>query len=362
MGFLPGVDKMEALFKKYFWIIHLVALALCAFILAHTTNAILGHMIEDNLGTPAAARATAPKSKPKKAEKRDYDAVNDRNIFGAKREQILPPGAAPVGEGEEPEEEVATGHWSEAEPTGLRLRLVGTAVFETVSFSLASIQDSGAGRKAQARTYSINPCEEEPPTLILKDEEDQEEPEEKFSTTRMNPCNMIEEGVVLHRIEEERIYFYNDNENQWEYLDIYAAPKKGGKSKDRRSAKKSKKKKDDDLGKGIKKVGATSYEVEQSEIDGALANLSKLATQARVVPAFEGGQSIGFKLFSIRPKSLYAKIGLKNGDIVTRINGYEINSPDKALEIYQKLKDSKQINVDLKRRGKPTTLDYSITP
>ena len=116
------------------------------------------------------------------------------------------------------------------------------------------------------------------------------------------------------------------------------------------------------MGKGIKKVGGNSYEVEQSEIDGALANLSKLATQARVVPAFEGGESIGFKLFSIRPNSLYAKIGLKNGDIVTRINGYEINSPDKALEIYQKLKDSKQINVDLKRRGKATTLDYAITP
>jgi len=32
------------------------------------------------------------------------------------------------------------------------------------------------------------------------------------------------------------------------------------------------------------------------------------------------------------------------------------------IEIYQKLKDSKQINVDLKRRGKATTLDYAITP
>lgn len=353
---------MEALFKKYFWSFHLVFLAICAFILAHTTNAVLGHMIEDSLGAPAATRPATNKAKPKKTEKRDYDAVNNRNIFGAKREEILPPGATPPGANEEAVEEVATGHWSEAEPTGLRLRLVGTAVFETVSFSLASIQDSGAGRKAQARTYSINPCEEEPPTLILKDDEDEEEPEEKFSTTRMNPCNVIEEGVILHRIEEERIYFYNDNENQWEYLDIYAEPKKGPKSSKRNKAKKSKKKKDDGMGKGIKKVGANSYEVEQSEIDGALANLSKLATQARVVPAFEGGQSIGFKLFSIRPKSLYAKIGLKNGDIVTRINGYELNSPDKALEIYQKLKDSKQINVDLKRRGKPTTLDYSITP
>lgn len=355
---------MEALFKKYFWSFHLLFLGLCAFILAHTTNAVLGHFIEDGTPNAAPAASAQKKTKPLKAEKRNYNAVNDRNIFGAKREEILPPGAvndAPAGE--EQVEEGPTGHWSEAEPTGLRLRLVGTAVFETVTFSLASIQDAGGGRKAQAKAYSINPCEDEPPTLILMDDEEGEDAEEKFNTTRMNPCNEIQEGVVLHRIEEERIYFFNDNEKRWEYLDIYAEAKKGPKNgKDRRKSKKSKGKKDDELGKGIKKVGANSYEVQQSEIDGAMANLSKLATQARVVPAFEGGQSIGFKLFSIRPKSLYAKIGLKNGDIVTRINGYEINSPDKALEIYQKLKDSKQINVDLKRRGKPTTLDYTVTP
>lgn len=350
---------METLFRKYFWSFHLVFLAIAAFIAAHTANAVLGHFIAKDVGfevRPAAKAKTAP---PPKMAKRDFDAVNDRNIFGAKREEILTPGARPPGEMVE-EEEIIPNDWSNAEPTSLRLRLVGTAVFEFPAYSLASISESG--KKKFARAFSINPCEEEPPTLILFDEEEGED-EDKFNTTRMNPCNEIEEGVILHRIEEERIYFFNDNEKQWEYLDIYAEPKKGAKKKNARKGKKTKgASPKDEMGKGIKKVGGNSYEVEQSEIDGALANLSKLATQARVVPAFEGGESIGFKLFSIRPNSLYAKIGLKNGDIVTRINGYEINSPDKALEIYQKLKDSKQINVDLKRRGKATTLDYAITP
>jgi len=348
---------IEVLFRKFFWVFHLAFLALAAFIAAHTANAVLSHFITKDMALQVRPAASQKKEAPKKSVKRDFDAVNDRNIFGAKREEILPPGMLPSSETAE-EEEVVSGDWSNATPTELRLRLVGTAVFEFPSYSLASISESG--KKSLARAHSINPCEEEPPTLILFDE-DEEADEDKFNTTRMNPCNEIQEGVILHRIEEERIYFFNDNEKQWEYLDIYADPKKGPKSP-KRKGKKKKADAKDEMGKGIKKVGGNSYEVQQSEIDGALANLSKLATQARVVPAFEGGQSIGFKLFSIRPNSLYAKIGLKNGDIVTRINGYEINSPDKALEIYQKLKDSKQINVDLKRRGKATTLDYAITP
>ena len=61
-------------------------------------------------------------------------------------------------------------------------------------------------------------------------------------------------------------------------------------------------------------------------------------------------------------ESLYSKIGLQNGDVVTRINGYEMSSPERGLEIYTKLKDAKQVNVDVKRRGKPMTLVYAITP
>ena len=117
-----------------------------------------------------------------------------------------------------------------------------------------------------------------------------------------------------------------------------------------------------DLGASIKKTGENSYEVGQGDIDKALNNLSELSTQARIVPAFEGGKTIGFKLFSIRPGSLYSKVGLQNGDVITRINGYEMSSPEKGLEIYTKLKDAKSVNVDLKRRGKPMTLDYAIAP
>jgi histidinol-phosphate aminotransferase len=34
-----------------------------------------------------------------------------------------------------------------------------------------------------------------------------------------------------------------------------------------------------------------------------------------------GGKPVGFKLFSIKPGSLYSKIGLQNGDVINRIRG-----------------------------------------
>src|SRR6267143_6072836 len=63
---------------------------------------------------------------------------------------------------------------------------------------------------------------------------------------------------------------------------------------------------------------------------------------------------------SIVPDSLYAKIGIQNGDVIRRINGYEMNSPDKALEIYQKLRDASRIESELERRGESLRKSYSI--
>ena len=111
---------------------------------------------------------------------------------------------------------------------------------------------------------------------------------------------------------------------------------------------------------GIAKVSETEYTIEQEEINDVMGNLSKVATQARIVPSFKNGKPNGFKLFSIKPGSLYTKIGLRNGDVVQRINGYDMDSPDKALEVYQKLQDSKSITVEIQRRGKPMTMSYSI--
>ncbi|NOZ88136.1 MAG: hypothetical protein GXP49_18140 [Deltaproteobacteria bacterium] len=113
-------------------------------------------------------------------------------------------------------------------------------------------------------------------------------------------------------------------------------------------------------GKGIKKVGQNEYLIDRDEIENTLANLNKVATDARIVPSFKNGRGNGFKLFSIRPGSIYSRIGIQNGDVVQKINGYPMDSPEKALEVYQKLQDADHVTIDLMRRGRNITMEYTI--
>ena len=111
---------------------------------------------------------------------------------------------------------------------------------------------------------------------------------------------------------------------------------------------------------GVTKMSDTDYRVDRSELDRTLANLNEVATQARIVPSFKNGKPNGFKLFSIKPGSIFAKIGLQNGDVIQKINGYDMNSPDRALEIYTKLRDATSLTIDLQRRGNNQTMNYTI--
>jgi general secretion pathway protein C len=111
---------------------------------------------------------------------------------------------------------------------------------------------------------------------------------------------------------------------------------------------------------GVRQLADNRYEVDRSVIDSTLGDLNKVATQARIVPSFKNGTANGFKLFSIQPGSIYSSIGIENGDVVQRINGYEINSPEKALELYQKLKESGHVTIELERGGQVIRKEANI--
>ena len=114
-------------------------------------------------------------------------------------------------------------------------------------------------------------------------------------------------------------------------------------------------------GEGIKRIEDGKYEVAQAEIDAVMnGGLASMAQDVRIVPYFEGGVSKGFKLYSIKPGSLLSKIGMMNGDVISKVNGYDINSPEKALQIYGLLKNEKNVSVDLTRNGQAKSISYSI--
>ncbi len=114
------------------------------------------------------------------------------------------------------------------------------------------------------------------------------------------------------------------------------------------------------LDQGIKKISDTEFEIDRRLVDQTIENPMSVARGARVVPSIKNGQTNGFKLYAIRPTSLYAKLGLMNGDTIHSINGFTLTSPAKALMVYTKVKNAKSLVIDVTRRGQPVRLRYAI--
>lgn len=72
---------------------------------------------------------------------------------------------------------------------------------------------------------------------------------------------------------------------------------------------------------------------------------------ARIVPSFRKGKAIGFKLFSIRPSSAFAIVGLQNGDVIRSVCSFPLASPDRALEAYRLFKDARDLWFEFERKG-----------
>lgn len=112
----------------------------------------------------------------------------------------------------------------------------------------------------------------------------------------------------------------------------------------------------------ITRIDDTHYIVDRKLIDEMSANPAKTARGARIVPSIKNGKPNGFKLYAIRPSSVFAKLGLKNGDTVQRFNQVDLTSMDKAMEAYLqlgKLEDG-EVTVDLLRRRTPITIHYRL--
>ena len=111
---------------------------------------------------------------------------------------------------------------------------------------------------------------------------------------------------------------------------------------------------------GIKSTGENKFEVPEADVKYALDNLDKMAREARVVPNFADGKTNGFKVFAIRRNSALRNMGLKNNDVRTSGNGFDLSNTEKALEIYSKLQSEKSLSLEVLRDGQPVTLEYDI--
>ncbi|MBI1947596.1 MAG: hypothetical protein HYS27_18040 [Deltaproteobacteria bacterium] len=88
--------------------------------------------------------------------------------------------------------------------------------------------------------------------------------------------------------------------------------------------------------------------------------LDALLTGARATPRFEHGKLTGVRLSAIRPGSLYATAGLKNGDVVVAVNGESADDPGRALELWARLKGERTLELSVLRHGSPLSLTVAL--
>lgn len=81
------------------------------------------------------------------------------------------------------------------------------------------------------------------------------------------------------------------------------------------------------------------------------AGFGKIINAARLVPNTVDNQINGFKIFAIDPSSLFAKVGLLNGDVITQVNDASLKNPDQGFALYEAFRNEREVRISVLRNG-----------
>lgn len=109
-----------------------------------------------------------------------------------------------------------------------------------------------------------------------------------------------------------------------------------------------------------KSVGSGTFIVDQKKILHALENQNQLMTDARLQPNFINGKQEGFILREVRSGGIYQNLGLQTGDVLLRINDYNISNTESALQAFTALRGMDRVQLDIMRSGSKMTMTYQI--
>lgn len=164
----------------------------------------------------------------------------------------------------------------------------------------------------------------------------------------------IENMARITGIERRKVIFRNLNNNRLEFIDIpkdsaltfgvkAPAPVAGGE---------------------VQQKGEFEFTMRRADINKYTADLGSVLQQARMVPNIvpgSGGRVEGFRFVAIQPGSIYEKLGFKPMDVIKKVNGEEVNSPTKAMELYNALKGTEsRLQLTVERNGREENFKYDI--
>lgn len=293
----------------------------CAFFSAQAVSRIVEAHIPVPSGVSTIARAVIPHQPVNLSSNiRDIETILSRNIFCStcEREHEV----STNGEGQSDGKDEPTSN--EPVKSSLNLKLIATLVSEQDhAWSFAAIFD---GVENKSGLYAIG--------------------------------SQVPGGAVVTDILDRKVFLANGRRNEFIELEGQTVDKPdGAEPKPLAAGPAGAMPGMDEISKGIRKTGENQFEIERTTLNRVLADTNLLARSARIVPS---PKNDGFRLYAIRPGSVYALLGMENGDTVHAVNGHPITTPDRALEVYTKLRSAGRLSISYSRQNKTATHEYTI--
>ena len=105
--------------------------------------------------------------------------------------------------------------------------------------------------------------------------------------------------------------------------------------------------------------GENTYHFQRVWVDEQLENFGQLLNDARIVPTMKDEKPF-FMFQFIKEQSIYEKLGLKQNDIILKINGFQVDTVGKALRLLEVLQSEREITLKVERGGEPVQFNYYI--
>lgn len=170
------------------------------------------------------------------------------------------------------------------------------------------------------------------------------------------PCSYG--GVIVQRVERCRVVLQNQGRREELVLEGAAACKEGGGpiARARPSPATA-------SGRGVRnaveRLAENRFAVPREEVENAAQNPAALYSQARILPRYAEGKMIGVQLNAIRPGSLFAQVGIQDGDTVTQVNGVTVATPEDGQRLLQEFSSGGELRVTVQGRdGQVRELSY----
>jgi general secretion pathway protein C len=164
----------------------------------------------------------------------------------------------------------------------------------------------------------------------------------------------IEGLAKVEKIERNIIYIRNISTGAIEYLEMNKAANKVAFDASKGETAKP--------GTEVLSTGINQFTISRANLLKYTNDLSSVLMQARAVPNRDPntGEINGFRILDMQPGSIYEQLGLQRMDVIKGVNGEPVDSVQKAMEMYNTLKNGSQVKMAIERGGKTETFTYDV--